>query len=58
MNYSELLAQASAAIDVATDYVAIVHRAIFEKVVFDGRAKSELVNKEQRIVHGLSLIHI
>ena len=56
MSYSKLLEQAGAALLAATGYVGLVQAEVQSRVVREGRAKSDLINREQRAVHGYAWI--
>jgi len=56
MNYSKVLEQAGTALCAATDYAALACDKVRSRVVVEGRAKSELINREQRAVHGYAWI--
>ena len=56
MSYSKLLERADSALSAAADYVELVKAEVQSRVVVEGRAKSDLVNREQRAVHGYAWI--
>jgi len=56
MSYSKQLEQAASAMSAATDYTTLVRDEVRERVVVEGRAKSDLINREQRAVHGYAWI--
>ena len=56
MNHSELLERADAALEAVETYVDGVRKNVQDRVIVDGRAKSGLVNTEQRTVHGYAWI--
>ncbi len=56
MNHSELLERADAALKAVETYVDGVRKNVQDRVIVDGRAKSGLVNTEQRTVHGYAWI--
>ena len=56
MSYSELLQQAGAALSAAKEFAALVRDEVRSRVVVDGRTKSDLINREQRAVHGYAWI--
>ena len=56
MNYSKVLQQAGTALSAAADYAALVCDEVRSRVVVEGRAKSDLINREQRAVHGYAWI--
>ena len=56
MNPIELLASADSALKSVEDYVGLIKTQVQERVVVDGRAKSDLINREQRAVHGYAWV--
>ena len=56
MNHVELLARAEVALKSVEDYVGLIKKRVQERVVVDGRAKSDLINREQRAVHGYAWV--
>lgn len=56
MNYSKVLQQAGTALSATVDYAALVCDEVRSRVVVEGRAKSDLINREQRAVHGYAWI--
>ncbi|MEP1231341.1 MAG: acyl-CoA dehydrogenase family protein [Litorimonas sp.] len=53
---AQTLEQAKQALEATATYVAAVRTRVQSLVVVEGRAKSDLVNKEQRAVHGYAWI--
>lgn len=56
MNYSKVLQQAGTALSATADYAALVCDEVRSRVVVEGRAKPDLINREQRAVHGYAWI--
>ena len=56
MSHSELLERADAALKAVVTYVGDVRKNVQGRVVVEGRAKSDLVNREQRAVHGYAWV--
>ena len=56
MNPIELLASADSALKSVEDYVGLIKTQVQERVVVDGRANSDLINREQRAVHGYAWV--
>ena len=56
MNHQALLERADAALSSVAKYVSFIRGRVLERVVVDGRAKSDLINREQRIVHGYAWV--
>ena len=56
MSHSELLERANSALKAAENYVGRVRKNVQDRVVVDGRAKSALVDREQRTVHGYAWV--
>lgn len=56
MNYSKVLGQAGTALSAAADYAALVCDEVRSRVVVEGHAKTDLINREQRAVHGYAWI--
>ena len=56
LDKTKLLEQAAGALTAAADYTARVRAEVQSRVVVDGRAKTDLVNREQRAVHGYAWI--
>ena len=56
MNHQALLERADAALSSVEKYVSFIRGRVLERVVVDGRAKSDLINREQRIVHGYAWV--
>ena len=56
MNHRALLERADAALSSVAKYVSFIRGRVLERVVVDGRAKSDLINREQRIVHGYAWV--
>jgi len=56
MDYTQLLGRAETALSAASHYVDLVRDEVRGRVVVDGRAKSDLINREQRAVHGYAWI--
>ena len=52
----QTLEQAKQALEATAAYVAAVRAQVQSRVVVDGRAKSDLINQEQRAVHGYAWI--
>ena len=53
---AQTLEQAKNALEATATYVAAVRAQVQSRVVVDGRAKSDLINQEQRAVHGYAWI--
>jgi len=53
---AQALEQAENALEATAVYVAAVREQVQSRVVIDGRAKSDLINQEQRAVHGYAWI--
>lgn len=53
---AHILVQAERALKATAKYVAAVRMQVQSRVVVDGRAKSDLINQEQRAVHGYAWI--
>ena len=56
MNHQALLERADAALSSVAKYISFIRGRVLERVVVDGRAKSDLINREQRIVHGYAWV--
>ena len=53
---AQTLEQAKQALEATATYVAAVRAQVQSRVVVNGRAKSDLINQEQRAVHGYAWI--
>ena len=56
MNQKTLLNHGETALKAAAKYVGLIQASVQDRVVVDGRAKSDLVNREQRVVHGYAWV--